>query len=586
METERNEGVKRYGLLFPADPSIVDDGGHVNELGIELMCYRERLETGRKREWHFRQAFNIVWPDFLWNDWMELLAWAWCTFRLVSVIGHTRASKTYGTAHFALLDYLAADSITATSFTTTKFDALRGRIWGDMLKAVDTSPFKDYINERYRIQTASNELKMSIRSREKMGDDKYNIQGIATDSADSSAGKLRGQHADRRRIVVDEAQDVAGAVYTAFLNAMSAPDFIGVLLSNPVDRQSEFGEWCRPKGGWGAISDTDLHWETEKGGVCLHFDGLQSPNIKAGRTVFPFMLTQDYVEDTRRMEGEGSLKWWMYIRGFFPPDGVVPRVWPSQSIERAREGRVFDFRTDWWASLDAAFEDGDDCVLILAEAGRMRDGRVCCCARKSIVIPVKRGGSVPADYQIARSVMRICREHTVEPEHFIMDTTGNARGVYAVLQVEWSAAVQKIYYNGAVTGRPLRTDDSLGANRQVRYFVAELWFRASYLARDGLLCGLDSLDVKTREDLEARRYTAKQYGNEKLMLVEAKKDMRARLNRSPDHGDAFCQLGELMARKGLIEGAGGAGGTDGVWKRHRRRAVKATSHLGTEWDGE
>jgi hypothetical protein len=577
--------VNRYGLIFPNDPSLINEAGHVNEVALELLCYRMRLKTGKPREWHFRRAFNIVWPDFQWNDWMELMAWAWCNYRLVSVIGHSRASKTYGAAHFALLDYLAADSMTATSFTTTKFDALRGRIWGDMLKAIDTcGHYKDYLLARYRIQTASNELKFSIRSKEKLGDDKFIIQGIATDSADESAGKLRGQHADRRRIIVDEAQDVADAVYAAFLNAMSAEDFLGLLLSNPVDKQTTFGEWCRPKNGWGSITDRDLQWETAKGGICLHLDGLQSPNIKAGKTVFPFLLTQDYVDDVKRVEGEDSLKWWMYVRGFFAPDGMVPRVWPSQAIERALEDAEFDFKPEWWGSLDAGFEEGDDCVLMLARKGRLRDGRPCCVAAKSIVIPVKSGGETPADYQIAHEVMRVCKAQGVEPENFIMDTTGNARGVYAILQVEWSAKVHKLAYNGEATERPMRLNDSLGANRQVRYFVAELWFRASYLAREGMLCGLGNVSPKTREDLEARRYTAKQYGKDRVMVVESKREMRKRINRSPDHGDTFCQFGELMVRKGLIGGAGGMGSRRGQWELARKRAVKAAILMGTEWE--
>jgi hypothetical protein len=40
----------------------------------------------------------------------------------------------------------------------------------------------------------------------------------------------------------------------------------------------------------------------------------------------------------------------------------------------------------------------------------------------------------------------------------------------------------------------------------------------------------------------------------KRMVAETKKELKARIGRSPDHGDAFCQFAELMVRKGLLGG--------------------------------
>jgi hypothetical protein len=537
----------RYGIDF-------GDGEQVNPLSIELLCYRDRLKTGKPREFHLRKAFEIVWPKFQWNQWCELMIWAWCNYRIVCIIGHSRASKTYFMAHLALLDYMCSPHNTATTMTTTKFDALKTRMWGDMMRAIESielPALQQTVQNVFKITNTSNEMKFS-QAGDSHGDDKFMIQGVATDSGDKTAGKIRGQHADRRRILGDEAQDIAEAIYKAFANATSAPDFIGVLLSNPVEKLSEFGKWCKPKGGWGSIHDTEIVWETETpGGICLHFDGLQSPNIKAGKTVFQFLLTQEYVDFIRTQFGEGSLEWWMYIRGFFPPDGTVARVWPSATILKATPGCVFDYEPIPFGSLDPAYEH-DDPVLTLGHLGRNRDGLNVALCTKQVRIKLAESSTQTKDRQLSNETKRLCIQHGVSPENFICDTTGNGRSVYALLYEDWGPKIQKVEYGGAATERPLRLNDPQPSSEQVKYFVAELWFRASYMAAAGMICGLGNLDPKCLDDLNARRYTIKQDGERRVMVVESKDEMKKRLGRSPDYGDSLCQIGELMARKGML----------------------------------
>lgn len=561
----------KYGINWPE---------HANPLNIELACYSmpKIYPSGKTPEFHLRNAFNIVWPNFQWNEWCELMLFAWCNFSIIAVIGHARAGKTYHMAHLALLDYLAAPPLTATTFTTTKFDALKTRLWGDMMRAIDTMnpAVSGPLLQLFKITTTSNEMKLAINDPTRHGDDKFMIQGVATDSGDKSAGKIRGQHANRRRIVVDEAQDVADAIYVAFSNAMSAPDFKGVLLSNPVEKLSEFGKWCEPEAGWASIDDTTLSWKTKMpGGICLHFDGLQSPNIKGGKEINPNLLTQKFIDDTKAVSGIGSLAWWMFVRGFFPPDGLVAKIWPSQAVEKARQNAEFDFPPEPCATLDPAFES-DDCFLHLGKIGRIRDGKPCIQGEESHLIKTKVGpNEIPKDYQVARQVILICKAAGVAPQNFIMDETGNARGVLAILRVEWSPLVQGITYGGEATERPMRLNDGMKACDQVKYFVTELWFRASFLAQDGMLCGLRNLDAKTEEDLNSRRYEMK-LG---LMVAEKKLDLKGRLGRSPDAGDAFVQFGELMVRKGLLVGILASPKGVGRWQQSKKLARKASSRF-------
>jgi hypothetical protein len=569
-------------------PQIIDrydrKWTNTTDLGIELFCYARKTNTGNTPEWHFRNAWRLMWPTFQWNDWTDMMVWAWCTYRICTIIAHSRASKTFTIAHCALLDYLAAPTSTATTFTTTKFDALKARLWGDLKYAVEHSAQRDVMLSAFKMTDTSNEMKFGLSSRIRLTDDRYMIQGVATDSADTTAGKIRGQHADRRRIVGDEAQDISPAIYTAIMNAMSAPDFKAMLPSNPVDQQSEFGNWCTPKSGWGSIKDSDRWWPTIKpDGICLRFDGLDSPNIRAGRTIHPFLLTQQYVNDVREAKGEGSVEWWMYVRGMFPPDGIVSKVWNSSAIESAKSDFVFDFKPTPFATLDPAFEY-DDCVLHTGLMGRHRDRKPVALAKKTYTIKTKEGqNEKPKDYQVAYAVMEICKSEGISPENYIQDSTGNARGVLAILRIEWGAGCKGVEYGGAATNRPLRFNDQKPANQLVKYFVSELWFRASYLARDGILRGLSNLDPRTTEDLSARKYTIVKSDGVDVMQVESKKDMKKRLGRSPDYGDPFCQIAELMQQNGLLDTIGTSTGNPVKRENSRVRAQKAASRYVKEF---
>jgi hypothetical protein len=563
---KQKEYIERYGRLWK-----LSEGA--NDLNIELACYKNPVDysTDHSTEFHFRNAFRIMWPEdvFEWNNWSELMCWAWCTYPIISVMGHASAGKTYNTAHFVLLDYLSAPQETATSLVTTKFDALKTRLWSDLMIAINNSRTRDAINSIFRTVSSTNEMKFWLNG--SPADTKFLIQGLALDKGDKNAGKIRGHHVPRRRIVADEAQDVADSLYLAMENAMTGGEFKGVLLTNPVEKQSMYGEWSKPKEGWGSIEDSTLFWETKRG-ICLHLDGRQSPNVKARKTINKNIMSWEYWQTLDLSTPAGH----MFGLGFFPPDGMVSKIWPSNTIERARRSEAFDFAATPCATLDPAF-DSDDCFFIVGELGTLRDGKPCCCARESIIIQTKVGPGFPEkDFQIARECIRLCKERSIQPENFIQDLTGNARGVYAIMRNEWTpmpgrGQVQGIYYGGEATDRPLRTDDPLGANEQVKRFVTELWLRASYLARDGMLCGLDNIDPKVTVDLDARRYTLVQESDGKRMVAETKKDLKARIGRSPDGGDAFCQFAELMVRKGLLGGKV-AGLALNNWDQLRARA--------------
>lgn len=564
-----------YGLRIPKGAS---------RLAVELQCYAEdrpAAKGGLGALEHFKRAWRLAWPKFAWNEWVEMLVWAWCAYRMMVIIGHTRASKTYGTAHAAYLDYCAAPDRTMTSLTTVTFEGLKIRMWADLMMAVESASFPC----AFAVRSSSNEMKILPGAAGRKADDKFIIEGFATAKTQDSAGRIQGKHAARRRVILDEAQELPDMVYRALANAKSAPDFKGALLANPVDKMTEFGAQCEPEGGWPSVHDTDLYWVTKDGNICLHFDGLQSPNVKAGKVIFDFLIRPDYIEEIRRNYGEDSLEWWMYVRGFFPPDGTVSRVWTETLIERAKQLIIFDFKPTRCASLDPAFEH-DDCVLDFADYGKLRDGQNALNCVRSEKIQTKSGRGVePKDYQIAHQVMERCKADGVKPVDFIMDKTGGGRGVFAILQKEWSYDINGIEYGGAATDRTLKLGETDKCEDLYDRFVTELWFRTRAFGEEGLIGGIGNLDTKTVDDLTSRRYIVRKSGNRSKVCIETKADMKKRLGRSPDYGDTVSQFGELMARKGFHPGKRHTPGQADRWELSKKRAIKACEryHEATEF---
>lgn len=560
-----------YGLEYPAG---------VLKLAVELDCYKRnhtKEQGGLGKEMHFRNAFKIMWPNFQWNQWCDYMMSSWCNNKITVIIGHMRASKTFLMSHILYLDYLADPTCTLTSIATVTFDGLRLRMWGDTLRAIETAS----LPHPFTIRSTTNECKIFPAEFQHQAGERFQIQGMSVSRTADAPGRIRGGHANRRRIILDEAQDMPDAIFEAMINPMSAPDARLVLLSNPVEKISRFGEWCEPVNGWSSVDETDVVWEGKKGAMVIHFDGLQSPNIREGKTIFPFMLTQESIDSTVQAYGKDSMQYWALVRGWFPPDGIVSRIFPSSTIDRASKPIIFDFAPQMCGTLDPAFEM-DVAALHFGQLGMPVFGekrhKINC--TETLICKYEVGPAAePKDYQCAHWIMAECQRRGVQPGHFIMDITGNARGVYAILQKEWSRDVLGINYAGPATDRQLRGDDNRKCNEIYNFFISEAWFRAAECCKEGLIGGLDNLDSRTKDELTARRYFLKQGTKGMLIQVEPKADFKSRIGRSPDFADSLVGFGELLIRLGTIPGGGMLQQlkTGSAWKKAKDRVTSINS---------
>lgn len=561
-----SEFVDKYGLQFPASwPGWQ----------IELACLAANHQPsagGLGQHGHLKNAMISLWPHLYygevepgvprWREEIELLTWAWSKYKFVSVIGHASGAKTHTFGHIAATHYLADAQNTIITLTSTHLSGLRKRLWSDTISACLSSTAGPVFSPRHH--------DMIIRP-EGSSEEKYIINGIATDKGQEAVEKIQGNHSRNHNfIIIDEAQGTPKAIFEAAANLSTDLDFRMAMLANPTKKFSELGSWCEPEGGWSKVDpEVDLFWETRRGGICVRLDGARSPNIKHGRTIFPFLIRQDYVDTIEKSFGKGSPRWWTFYRGWFAPDGAMGLVVPPSLLSRAEAKHVYGFKPTRIASLDPAFEGGDQCILSVGEY----DDKF----RLNLVgqFPVKVAVSEksdPLDFLIAREAIRIAREQGVaKAEDLIVDTTGAGRGVAAIIDVEWGKCV-RCGFGAAASERKMKANDSEVSSDLFDRFVSELWWAVRIWLESGLVGGINTSDHKELcDDLCAREYETVK---DKKISVEKKTDMKDRLGRSPDHGDSFAMLIELMRRRGGVAGKDEklAGGTPA--DRQRQRAVR------------
>lgn len=490
--------------------------------------------TGFDRGRHMKHCVQMLWPWAYkgWNDWSEMCLWAWTTYDEIGTTGCAAAGKTFTFTMLGLIEYLAKPMATRLALTSTTVPSLRGRIWAEVMN------FTQPCVGLFGLNVVDSATKIQF----KKGDDRNAVIALAVDSGsvEQAVGKLQGVHPDRMIIIVDEAAQTQPAIFSARANLQVGTSLYRfVAIANASSQFDAHGQFCQPKNGWSTISVNDEHWET-KTGVCLHFDGLKSPNIKAGKTVYPKLFAQENIDAIRKNHGENSLEWHSYVRGFWPPSGVRNTILDAATIQdgKAQEKAIWEGGgIITIAGLDPAFTSGgDDCMLRIGKIGVASDGEQCLMSVEKIKIQLEDSVSNPLFYQVADKTIDQLIKHGVEPEHFGLDSTGAGAGIADIIAQRWKSGFHRISFAGAATDNSVSVEDDRPANKVYGNRVSQLWGQVGRLVQSGRVKGLDD---ETAQQFCTRTYQLK---NERI-VVESKQDMKRRTNgQSPDAADAFAIL--------------------------------------------
>ena len=381
---------------------------------------------------------------------------------------------------------------------------------------------------------------------------------------EQAVGRIQGAHSKKHnRLAVDEAQETSEAVLNARANLMVDQDFKSLLLANATDRHTPFGKLCEPVQGWDKIDpERDFSWECKSGWVdslkrsrtkLYRLDATRSPNVVAGRVIYPFLITKEKLEQMASEFGENSVYYWAFGRGFFAPDNAESKIIGYQAIvDSSEEGGYFLNPPMRIAAIDPAFEGGDKFCFVSAEVGeRATDRAPMIKLRRRVHVHKEPEPGEPLSRTLARRVMELCREEGVLPRNLIADYTGASRDVVSQLQSMWSMEVVGCSFAGAATERKILDTDEKEADRLFDRFVSEMCFASKAFMEAGIIKNMGGPQFEEmRTQLMARAYSLK--GEKRV--AQTKTAMKKIVGYSPDDADCLNLLVELCRRKGISAG--------------------------------
>ena len=516
-----------------------EDG--TDEGTIELRAFRGDGPLGRYE--HLKRAVDAIWNkyeagSYYWNAWSESLLRTFCEEEWVVVSGPGASSKTCSAAMYGICRWYSSPRDTAVLFTSTTLDGLRKRVWGEVSK---------YWRKRPAIGNA-------VQSRNciqwEKGVDAAGLYGIACDKGEveKAIGKIIGFHRVRKLIViVDEMPYTPESIVEACVNLESGKEFFQFIgLGNAADQLDPHGRMSEPIGGWDSVSEESEWWKTKRG-VCVHLDGLRSPNVLEGRDKYPGILTQKNIDTTIELYGAESPQFWQMRRGYWAPEGVSRTVLSMPMIVRGRAQEVAVFDRDFviGAGLDPAFEGEDRCVLRFFKCGNENGVKVLSLG-EMVFIKTKALTGEPVHYQIVRQVKEECVKRGVNAYMFALDATGEGGGLASIFQREWSPEIMMVEFGGRPGKEAVSQTNAKRCDEEYDRMVTSLWFWFRLLVQNEQVRGLDQ---ESATEFCRRYYEMKG----KYISIETKAKMKERTRKSPDLADA-CVIGaELMKKRGGLK---------------------------------
>ncbi len=520
----------------------------LNQWEYEAFNFLENTKTedgGMGRYAHFREMTRILFPKVEWNPWLARAIKALCENEWVAFSGAASSSKTFSSALFAVMWWLACPESSTVIMTSTTKNMLRKRSWSVVQKL-----FNSIRGPKPGILTDSKTMWQAYK-----GDDKHAIFGIAVaeGSTTKAMANIQGVHARRITVIVDEATDTPEAILDVAANLYSGcEEFRMLVAGNPDSKFDAMGRFCEPKGGWSTVTvDTD-EWETRpqlngKPALMVRFDAEKSPNMPYGeKPRYPYLVSAAQVELARKKYTENSPQYWKYYRGFWAPEGVVKTVLSENMVlshHMMAHHTFLGHDLKMVAGFDPAFGGGDIAILQLSRMGQIDAGRMGIEMTEDIEIKLDARSNTPIHYQLVEKTRTECEQRGVTPGRFGLDATGEGGGLADIFEREWGK-IHRVEFGAKASDRRASPEDDRPANEVYDRGVTEMWFQVKHYGVAGLLKGLGTKAV--------RQFCMRRFTDEKRKIVlQTKVEMKTELHQSPDNADAVVINLEVARRCGL-----------------------------------
>lgn len=474
-----------------------------------------------------------------------------CKWNYLSVIGSGSSGKSAFFAVWAIVNYLCAPELTKVLLTSTTLNDARGRIWGDVVGywlARPGLPGK-LLNSQGTIRYQNGD-KFSDKSGITL------IAGAPT-KAQESVAKMIGFKNQRLILIADELPELSEAIVEAALTNLTLnPYFQLIGIGNPKNRFDPMSRMTVPKdGNWDSINVDTGEWET-KLGYCLHFDGLKSPNVIAGKNLYPGIITSEKVQEAIDRVGPNSSGFWRMVRGFYCPIGEDNTIYSDIELEQCGAMQTLGNGFSWLdndltpvAAMDPSYTNGGDrTMMIWGVVGKNLEGK------KTLLItgycPLfedVENKELNRTQQIISQFKDKCHKLGIQPRHTGFDATGAGKPFGDVVDIMISKEVLKVDFGGRPSEKPVSAYDPTPATERYVNRVSELWYSGCEYFRTGQIRGI-TREI-ANEMCQRRKSEEKGTGLILKIRVESKREMKARNIPSPDLSDAMFILLEVCRER-------------------------------------
>jgi len=310
-------------------------------------------------------------------------------------------------------------------------------------------------------------------------------------SEDTAADRFQGFHAENALVVIDEAAGVDDRVYEALDAVMTSEAARMLLIGNPTNPTGEFNA---------AFGSNRSLYNT------ITIKASDTPNIQAGKTIRPYLITQQWIDDAVEKHGADSPYVKARVDAEFPTiseNNLIPLAW----VERANARKIDDHSGVMEAGLDPA---------------RMGTDQTGFCIRHGMTPLLETAWSGLDTMETVGKVRTILSEYP-GVSAIKIDVIGIGAGVYDRLHEEGYPVV------------PVNVSGKSSDPERWPNLRHELWWEFRELFRTDQISG--PIDDMTIGQITAPRYSYN--SRHSGAIIESKDDTKKRLGRSPDRAEAM-----------------------------------------------
>lgn len=323
--------------------------------------------------------------------------------------------------------------------------------------------------------------------------DNWFALGLSTDEP----ARFQGFHSSHLLLIFDEAAGIDKSIWDVAEGQMAGAFARWLTISNPI----------APSGPFYDAAKSPM-WNT------IPISCLDSPNVKAGKIIYPKLVTSTWVEDRQKEWSEASPLYQSKVLGQFPSTsehGLIPLDWLMAAQERTA-GKVEVNPDERRIGVDVARSGDDATVFLFREGPAVKD--------------MEEYHNI-STMETAGKLIIFVDKHKVPWRSVSVDVIGIGAGVVDRLK-EQNLHVQAVNFGSSAK------DSKKYANLR-----AECYWKvrdASNPDADKPMA-IPARYSKLVNELASTEWHATSSGK---ILVEPKEEIKKRLGRSPDHADALA----------------------------------------------